>query len=58
MRSIFLQAVLMSSSALVLDQLGIDYVEPPPGLKYTPNDVGLSWPEMNDTRELQVRILA
>ena len=45
----------MSSSALVLDQLGIDYVEPPPGLKYTPNDVGLSWPAMNDTRELQVR---
>ena len=57
MRSIFLQAVLMTSSALVLDQLGIDYVPPPLGLKYTPQDVGLSWREMNLTCELQVRIL-
>ena len=48
----------MTSSALVLDQLGIDYVQPPVGLKYTPKDVSLSWREMNVTCELQVRILA
>ena len=58
MLSIFLQAVLMTTSALVFDQLGIDYVQPPVGLKYTPKDVGLSWREMNVTCELQVRILA
>ena len=56
--STFLQAVLMTSTTLVLDKLGIDYSQPPVGLKYTTKDVGLSWDEMNDECELQVGILA
>ena len=50
--STFLQAVLMTSTTLVLDKLGIDYSQPPVGLKYTPKDVGLSWNQMNFACEL------
>ena len=48
----------MTSTTLVLDDIGIHYSQPPVGLKYTPNDIGLSWNEMNHECELQVGILA